>query len=257
MSSRPTRSLKHEYELFIENELENYKDSIPRSALLAIGDEAVSRLSAEPQLALTEMLLCEEVDRIITRRLRLPSYQTWRRRRLKLAAEMRRPEHWGLQPTDILVRAVAQAEGHVLVADATEAPALYLAAQGCEVTTLAAEEDALERVLAAAASAGFGSRVQGQVTDLGSWTPDGAPLTAVVCTAAAFETLAPGDRARVIAVLQSATADGGVHLVKTLAAGRAAAVTLEELRARYVGWDVWVEREAGQANSFLARKAVS
>ena len=34
------RSLKHEYELFVENEIETYKDSLPRSALLKIGDEA-------------------------------------------------------------------------------------------------------------------------------------------------------------------------------------------------------------------------
>ena len=39
---------------------------------------------------LTEMLLWEEVDKIITRRLRLPSYSTWRRRRIKLLAEIRR-----------------------------------------------------------------------------------------------------------------------------------------------------------------------
>ena len=34
------RSLKHEYELYVEHELETYKDSVPRSALLALGDEA-------------------------------------------------------------------------------------------------------------------------------------------------------------------------------------------------------------------------
>ena len=43
-SHRPTRSLKHEYELFVEQEIENYKESVPRSVLLGIGDEAVSSL---------------------------------------------------------------------------------------------------------------------------------------------------------------------------------------------------------------------
>jgi len=71
--ARPTRSLKYEYELFVEQEIENYKESVPRSVLLSIGDDAVSALSAEPQLALTELLLCEEVDRIIVKRLRLPA----------------------------------------------------------------------------------------------------------------------------------------------------------------------------------------
>ena len=81
---RPTRSLKHEYELFVEQEIENYKESVPRSVLLCIGDDAVASLSSAPQFALTELLLCDEVDRIIFKRLRLPAYDKWRRRRLKL-----------------------------------------------------------------------------------------------------------------------------------------------------------------------------
>ena len=52
MASRPQRSLKHEYELFVEEEIENYKDSIPRSAILRIGDEAVANLQAGEQTAL-------------------------------------------------------------------------------------------------------------------------------------------------------------------------------------------------------------
>src|SRR4051812_30094664 len=31
MPQRPSRSLKHEYELFVEREIENYKESVPRS----------------------------------------------------------------------------------------------------------------------------------------------------------------------------------------------------------------------------------
>src|SRR3569833_4548086 len=80
-SSRLTRSLRHEYELFVEQEIENYKESVPRSVLLSIGDEAVASLSAQPQFALTELVLVDQVDRIIFKRLRLPAYNTWRRRR--------------------------------------------------------------------------------------------------------------------------------------------------------------------------------
>ncbi len=43
MALRPQRSLRHEYELYVDEEIENYKESIPRSALLSVGDEAVSR----------------------------------------------------------------------------------------------------------------------------------------------------------------------------------------------------------------------
>ena len=105
---------------------------MPRSVLLCIGDEAVASLSAAPQFALTELLLCDEVDRIIFKRLRLPAYDTWRRRRVKLIDELRRPEHWGLRPDDVLVRALpSSSEGRVLVAGASdEVSALYLAANG-------------------------------------------------------------------------------------------------------------------------------
>lgn len=260
-SSRPTRSLRHEYALFVEQEIENYKESVPRSVLLSIGDEAVASLSAEPQFALTELLLCEEVDRIIVKRLRLPSYETWKRRRLKLIDELRRPEHWGLRPDDVLVRALpTSTERRVLVAGAAdEVSALYLAANGCEVTTLT-EMDAFERVMQAAIGAGLAGRVHARVGDLSSWAPD-MPLDAVIVNPAVLESLSADERARVIEVLQSATLDGGVHLVQTIAAtGRdpeADALSLEELRSRYGGWEVTVERGDGPAKTFLARKGAA
>src|SRR5215475_13760655 len=185
---RPTRSLRHEYQLYVELEIENYKESVARSVLLAIGDEAVTALASAPQLALTELLLCEEVDRIIVRRLRLPAYDTWRRRRIKLIDELRRPEHWGLRPDDVLVRALpTSSEGRVLVAGAAdEVSALYLAANGCQVTTLAAEEDALERLRQAAICAGLAGLVNAQLGDLTSWRPH-LPLNAVIVNPMALD----------------------------------------------------------------------
>jgi hypothetical protein len=259
-SSRPTRSLKHEYELFVEQEIENYKESVPRSVLLSIGDEAVSSLSADPQLTLTELVLCESVDRIIFKRLRLPAYDTWRRRRLKLIEELRRPEHWGLRPDDVLVRALPPAtEGTVLVAGASdEVSALYLAANGCEVTTLTPEVETHERLMQAAIGAGLAGRVHARLGDLSSWTPE-APLNAVIVNPAALDALSPDERTRVIELLQSATMDGGVHLVQTIAASakRTGATSLDELRSRYRGWTVTVERDDGRGKTFVARKGAA
>jgi len=257
--ARPTRSLKHEYELFVEQEIENYKESVPRSVLLNIGDEAVSSLSAEPQFALTELLLCEEVDRIIRNRLRLSSYDTWRRRRVKLIDELRRPEHWGLRPDDVLVRTLPSTDGRVLVAGAQdEVSALYLAANGCEVTTLTAEEDTHDRVMQAAIGAGLAGRVHAQMGDLSSWLP-GLPLNAVIVNPSVLDNLSAEERTRVIELLQSATMDGGVHLVQTIvSSGKAAgAVSLEELRSRYRGWTVTVERADSRSKTFLARKGAA
>lgn len=258
MAPRLTRSLKHEYELFVEQEIENYKESVPRSVLLSIGDEAVASLSGELQLALTELLLCEEVDRIIFRRLRLSAYDTWRRKRLKLIDELRRPEHWGLRPNDVLVRAMPpSADRRVLVAGATdEASALYFAANGCDVTTLGGGSDAVERVMQAAIGAGLAGRVHAHVGDLASWTPDSS-LNAVIVNPAALHGLSTAERARVIQLLQSATMDGGVHLLQTILASskETGAISLEELRTRYRGWTVSVERnDADSSRTFVARK---
>jgi hypothetical protein len=257
---RPTRSLKHEYELFVEQEIENYKESVPRGVLLGIGDDAVASLTSAPQFALTELLLCEEVDRLIFRRLRLPSYDTWRRRRIRLIDELRRPEHWGLRPDDVLVRALPQSsEGRVLVAGASdEVSALYLAANGCEVTTLQAEEDALERVRQAAIGAGLAGRVNAQLGDLATWRPH-LPLNAVIVNPVALDGLSADQRARVIETLQSATMDGGVHLVRTIvAAGKTdGSLSVDELRSRYRGWTVTVERADGRSKTFMARKGAA
>ncbi|GAC1462239.1 MAG: hypothetical protein PVSMB1_12920 [Gemmatimonadaceae bacterium] len=254
MPSRSPRSLKHEYEIYVEREIEDYKDSVPRNALLAIGDEAVASLDTGHQFALTEMLLCDEVDRIIRTRLRIPAYTTWRRKRIKELTELRRPERWGLRADDALVRAVrASPDGHVLVAGAmADGAALYLAANGCEVTTIGCEQDAVQRVVDAAHAAGLGERVHAHLARIDGWTP-AAPLAAVVCAPTAFAGLSAEDRARVIRILQSATSDGGVHLVETIAAGHQA-ISIDELRRRYRGWDISVERSINAGGTFLARK---
>jgi hypothetical protein len=257
-SQAPQRSLRHEYELYVEEEIEKYKDSLPRSALLSIGDEAAKLLAADPQIALTELLLCEEVDRIIRKRLRLSSYRSWRRQQLKLLAELRRPEHWGLHADDAVVSAVrAGAESRVLVAGAAdERSALYLAALGCEVTTIDTEQDALERILDAAYQAGLGGRVHAEIADLSNWSP-AAPLSAVLCAPAALGDLTAEQRAQAIDVLQRTTASGGVHLLHTSPQAQRSHVAIDELRGRYLGWEVSVESFRGAPDTFLARKPLS
>lgn len=248
------RSLKHEYELYVEREIEDYKDSVSRSALLKIGDEAVAVLMNEAQQTLTEIVVWQEVDRIIAKRLRLHSYATWKRRRLKTLEEYRKPEHWGIDPNAALVRALKDSsDRHVLVAGATqEGPALYLAARGCAVTAVEPQQDAVERVVRAAEAAGLTQRIRGYCADLGAWAPD-VELHAVVCSPDAFAGLSSQDRDRVISVLQSATVDGGVHLVESIAAGTDGA-EMAELERRYRGWTISIERTVGTRDTFMARK---
>lgn len=257
MAPRLQVSLKHAYELYVEQEIENYKFSLPRPAILRIGDEAVSALRDRTQPEFDELVLCSEVDRIISQRLRIPSYTTWRKRRLKLLAQYRKPEHWGLAADAPLVcEIVADTDSRVLVAGVRrEGPVLYLAARGCQVTALEDNEEAVERVVTAASQVGLMSRVRGEPIGLDSWSPD-APLNAVVVTPAAFHGLTPEQRTRVIDLLKRSTLHGGVHLVDRFASDESD-VTMEELRARYRGWDVSVVGDSSDNRTFLARKCVA
>jgi hypothetical protein len=254
MVQRLQVSLKHEYETHVEQEIENYKYSLSRQAMLRIGDEAVANLLESPQPEFGEIVLCSEVDRIIRLRLRIPSYSTWRKRRVKLLAQYRNPGHWGIAADAPLVREIApDVDSRVLVAgvEHREGPVLYLAARGCQVTALEENEEAVDRVVSAAGQVGLMSRVHGEPIGLAAWSPN-APLNAVVVTLRAFQGLSVDQRTRIIDLLKSATLDGGVHLVETLIAGESV-VTVEELRDRYYGWDVSLVAD-GSANTFLARK---
>lgn len=244
-------SLKREYELFVEREIEEYKDRVSRSAILKIADEAVQRLHRQEQVTLNELVLWLEVDRIIAARLRIPAYQTWARKRRKQLESLRRPEAWGLAADAPLVRNVPTSDhAHVLVAQpGREDTALFLAANGCTVTAVEPAADIVQRVMQSAEQYGLAARVHLLHAGLNAFSPD-APLAAVVYTPAAFAGLSATERARVLGVLQSATRDGGVHLVETIVAGRAA-LGLDELRASYAGWDVTVE----DGKTFVARKS--
>jgi NAD(P)-dependent dehydrogenase (short-subunit alcohol dehydrogenase family) len=133
--------------------------------------------------------------------------------------------------------------------------ALYLAAHGCDVTAVDREVNSLERVMNAAHEAGLGDRIQGYVADVGDWSPD-VPLGALVCTSEAFSGLSADERGRAIELLQTATRDGGVHLVGTIVRGKRG-LSVAELRRQYKGWSISVEDDSSSSKSFLARKIAS
>ena len=256
--TKTPRSLRHEYDTYLDREVEAYKESVSRMHLMGIADLATATLEGELQLGMRDVLLAAEVDRIIARRLKIPTFATWRKRRMKNASEPKRPEYWGLRPDSPLAHAINSVSltAPIIVTGArVQGSALYLAANGCDVTAIEPEADVIERVLTAASEAGLGARVTGLTTDLRHWLPDG-PVAAVICTPAAFSDLSPLEREKVIAVLQTATADGGVHLVETIIAGQVA-LTEEELRSHYRGWEISFVAEPGTARTFVARKTLA
>src|SRR2546423_11066758 len=146
---RAPRSLKQEYQEFILQRLEEYKNTVPRAELLQIGDEAVRELqtSAQDQYLLTEVLLLEHVDGIIARRVRLPSFPRWRQKHRALREAQREPTHWGFDRAHPIVPWAARLEpGDVVVAVGAPAlaEALFLAAHDAEVFLLDQDLGAVE-----------------------------------------------------------------------------------------------------------------
>lgn len=74
-----SRSLRRAYLEWVEEQIEAFKESIPRSDLLRIAEEAIEelRVNQKGQYQLTELLLCDAVDRRIARLLKLPGYRAW------------------------------------------------------------------------------------------------------------------------------------------------------------------------------------
>src|SRR5690349_5828453 len=110
---RQPQSLRQEYEEYILQRIEDFKDQLSREQLLSLADEAVRELDAEAaeQLVLTEVLVLEHVDRLITRRLRLPAYKRWRDRHIKLREAQKTPAHWGLSTDTPLAKLAARLDG--------------------------------------------------------------------------------------------------------------------------------------------------
>ena len=255
---RPPRSMKQEYEEFMLQRIEEYKNTVSRAELLLLGDEAVRELEANAggQYLLTEVLLLEHVDRLIARRLRLPSFPRWRQRHRTLRVSQREPTHWGLDPEGTLVSLVRRLEPGdlaVVVGAAALPGALFLAAHDAEVFLLDQDLGAVEAAEGRAVSEQLGGRFHALVIQLGSWLPDVAPSLVVVDPG----TLAPSttsDRDALLAELRTRTRPGGVHLVlATPTAREVIPLGPEALLSQYEGWQI-TRRKRGRAAGFVATK---
>jgi hypothetical protein len=66
---------------WVEDQIEEFKAGLTREELLNLAEEAVDCLFDAPdgQYPLTEILLCDAVDRLLFERLDLPDFRQWRR----------------------------------------------------------------------------------------------------------------------------------------------------------------------------------
>jgi hypothetical protein len=257
---RPSRSLKQEYQEFILQRIEEYKNTLPREDLLEIGDEAVRELqtSAQDQYLLTEVLLLEHVDRIIARRLRLPSFPRWRQKHRALREAQREPTHWGLDATHPVALWAARLEPGdlaVVVGAAALPEALFLAAHDVQVFLVDQDLGAVEAAEGRAVTEqlGGGGLFQALVINFGSWFPDLSP-TLVAIEPGSLADLRAKDRASLVADLQARTRSGGVHVVLPAATTREVIpLAPEALQALYQGWQIQRSRRS-KRSGFTATK---
>ncbi|MDX2194316.1 MAG: hypothetical protein NW201_13255 [Gemmatimonadales bacterium] len=222
-SRRPAPSPEQHYHAYIMERIEDFKNSLPRSELLRIGDEAVAMLdsAADGQFGLTEMLVLGKVDELIRKRLRLPAFKRWLRDFIPRRAAQREPAHWGLEPAGPVACLLDRLEPEdlaLLVGPATEGAALLLAAHDVQVVLVSDDMAAINRVETRAAGEALGGRLSTHLVRFGGRALDHAlaPETIVhvaLLDAAALAEAEQPARAAFVADLQARTVDGGVHVL--------------------------------------------
>jgi len=249
---RHSPSLKQLYQEYILERVEAYKDSFTRTELLRLGDEAVAELAAgaEGQFVLTEVLLLDSVDRMIIKRLSLPSYPKWRRHYVALREAQREPTHWGIDPADPVTSLLPRLEPGdtaLLIGAVTEPLTFLLAAHEVAVTFLALDLASVERVENRAVGESLTGSLVTFVVQLGAWLPEIKGLNVVAIDTSALEKVGPPTRAELIGELQNRTNTNGVHVL----IGSKTGLSPQALRGNYEGWHAHRTHPAGRRTGSL------
>ncbi len=256
---RLSQSLRQEYEEFILQRIEEFKEQLSRAELLAIADEAVRELEmgTDDQLVLTEVLVLEHVDRLIMRRLRLPTYRRWRQRHLRLRKAQRELTYWGLEagtPLEQLVARLEENDVTLVIAAALAPAAFYVAAHDLPVLLIDPSLPAVEAAEARAAAEALASRFEALVVSFEHWFPDVIP-SLVLLDPALLAGLDRNARGALIETVRSRTVAGGAHLVWS-SEPREGVTPLapEALQTYYHGWSIERPRRIRSIRWFLAIK---
>lgn len=240
---RPLRSLRLQYDQYIMDRIEHFKNSLSREELLRVADEAFAdprNGESDQQFLLTEVLAQEAVDALIKRRLGMKSFETWRKHFPKLRAAQRDPTHWGLDGGHAVAGLATRVEPEdpVLVVGAgAESCAYLLAAHDANVTFLDRDLGVIERAEHRVAAESLASTFLGVCVQFGQWLPSVPPgFVLVVIDAGTIAALSPGERRVLLAELQLLTAPGGLHALVPDALGTGA----EGFAGHYATW----QREA-------------
>jgi hypothetical protein len=220
--SRPLPSPKQRYDEYVLQRIEDYKESISRGELLKLGNDAFNELQAaeeaeEGQYFLTEVLIQESVDRLIRKRLGLPTYSRWRQKFARLRQAQQSPTHWGIERRSAIGSVLPRLEpgDHALVVGGgAEAVVCLLAAHDVRVTCLCPDDATCTRIETRVSSESLTGEFEALAVNLGTWFPT-LPLPAhlVVIDAATLAELPGRRRLALMAQLQDITIPGGLHAV--------------------------------------------
>lgn len=217
--ARPQPSPTQRYHAYLMQRIEDYKNSLAREDVLRLGNDAASELqdAREGQYFLTEVLMQETVDRLIIKRLRLPSFAKWRRKYAKVREAQREPTHWGIERGNAIAAILPRLEpgDHALVVGGGAEPAAYLlAAHELRVTCFFADDATCTRIENRMAAESLSGDFEAFVVMLGCWFPRlETPMDLVVVDAATLAELPGARRLDLMARLQDVTRPGGVHAV--------------------------------------------
>jgi hypothetical protein len=233
---RPLRSVRQQYDLYIMDRIEHYKNSISREELLRQADEAMVDLRGDEQFLLTEVLAQTVVDEFIRKRLGIRGFETWRKSYPKLRAAQRDPTHWGLDANQLVASLAPRIEPDdtvLVVGSGAEACAYLLAAHDGVVTFVDRDVGVVERAEHRIAMESLSSTFEAMCVQFGPWLPClSGDFALVVVDAGTLASLTPGERRVLLAELQRITAPGGLHALvpDSLGAGP------EGLAGHYASW---------------------
>jgi hypothetical protein len=233
---RPLRSLRQQYDLYIMDRIEHYKNKLSREELLRQAAEAMTDLRGDEQFLLTEVLAQTAVDEYIKRRLGIRGFESWRKSYPKRRAAQRDPTHWGLDGNHLVAGLAPRIEPDdpvLVVGCGAEACAYLLAAHDGVVTFLDRDVGVVERAESRIAAESLSSTFEAVCVQFGKWLPCLAEtFVLVVVDAGTLATLTPGERRVLLAELQQVTAPGGLHALVPDALGSGP----EGLAGHYASW---------------------
>lgn len=211
---------------------------------MALGDQAVRSMDPGKggQLALTEVLVSDEVDDLIASSLNLPRFTKWKNGYVKRRLAQRQITHWkSIQPECPVAELVLYLESEdqaLLIGRDCAEHAYFVAAHDSRVTFIASDVKTVDAAEHRAAAESLSPKLEAFAVDLaGRWFPEVTPAL-VIIECRDLITLERRARELAISHLQEITVPGGTHYLFVASDDQLHELELEmsHLRGLYSNW---------------------